>query len=90
MKDLDLLLASFNLGIILENLSTVLSVILLLVQIFVIFFSVVKKIKSNKDLKVEDLEAEIEDLEQLIDKIDNMEENRFERESGNGIPEQKN
>lgn len=90
MKDLDLLLASFNLGIILENLSTVLSVILLLVQIFVILFSVIKKIKSNKDLKVEDLEVEIEDLEQLINKIDNMEENRFERESGNGIPEQKN
>lgn len=82
MKDFDLLLASFNMAIILENLSTVLSVILLLVQIFVILFSVVKKIKSNKDLKVEDLKVEIEDLEQLINKIDNMEENRFERESG--------
>ena len=79
MKDLDLLLASFNLAIILENLSTVLSVILLLVQIFVILFSVVKKIKSNKDLKVEDLKVEIEDLEQLINKIDNMEDNNFER-----------
>ena len=78
MKDFDLLLASFNMAIILENLSTVLSVILLLVQIFVILFSVIKKIKSNKDLKVEDLKVEIEDLEQLINKIDNMEENNCE------------
>lgn len=87
MKDSNLLLASFNLGIILENLSTVLSVVLLLIQIFVILFSVLRKVKGDKDLKVDDLEAEIEDLEQLIDKIDNMEENNFERKSGNDIPE---
>lgn len=79
MKDLNLLLASFNLALILENLSTVLSVILLLVQIFVILVSVVKKIKNDKDLKVEDLKAEIEYLKQLINKINNREEYTIER-----------
>lgn len=80
VNDSSLLLSSFNLGLILSNLSTVLSVILLFIQIFVIFFNIFRKVKVNKDLKVEDLEQPIEDLERLIDKINNNGGNDIERE----------
>ena len=86
VNDSGLLLSSFHSGLILSNLSTALSVILLFIQIFVIFYNIFRKVKDNKDLKVEDLEQPIEDLERLIDKINNNGGNDIEREWGNVFP----
>ncbi len=80
VKDCSLLLSTFNLGLILSNLSTVLSVILLCVQIFVILYNIFSNVKDNKDLKVEDLKQLIEHLERLSDKINNNGGNDIERE----------